>query len=121
MMGKNVSIAKNSEFLKNSEFSSHDRGTRMKSNRLAGALLILGLTLSVALALAAGQGPPRALVGSGGGALSGDGLRLRAAIGQPLAGRVENGMTLCSGFLCGPGAPIGEDEEHTISLPLVVR
>ena len=82
---------------------------------LAAVLLFFGVVL------AAGEGMPRALVGGGGGALSGDGLRLRAAIGQPLAGAVESGMALCSGFLCGPGASAGRAEQHTLYLPLVLR
>jgi hypothetical protein len=82
---------------------------------LAAALLFFGVVL------AAGEGMPRALVGGGGGAVSGDGLRLRTAIGQPLAGVVENGITLCSGFLCGPGASARRAEQHTLYLPLVLR
>jgi hypothetical protein len=93
----------------------------MKVNRIASALLVLGLLLPLALTLAAGESPPRLLAGSGGGAVSGDGLRLRAAVGQPVAGAVENGMTLCSGFLCGPGAPIRSIEQHTVHLPLVTH
>jgi hypothetical protein len=82
---------------------------------LAAVFLFFGVVL------AACEGMPRALVGSGGGAVSGDGLRLRAAIGQPMAGVVENGITLCSGFLCGAGAPADRAEQHTLYLPLVLR
>jgi hypothetical protein len=79
----------------------------MKHGKIASALLILSLLAPAALALAAGETLPRVLVGGGGGPTTGDGLRLRAAIGQPVAGGASSGVSLCSGFLCGPGATAG--------------
>lgn len=66
---------------------------------------LMALLLSIGVALAAGEILPRSLMGSGGGQISGGGLRLRSAIGQPVAGAVSDSFTLCSGFICGQEAP----------------
>jgi uncharacterized repeat protein (TIGR01451 family) len=74
--------------------------------------LLIGLTIGlvallvlVGVALAAGESIPRSQIGSGGGEISGGGLGLRTTIGQPFAGTVSNGPTVCSGLLCGPQVP----------------
>lgn len=66
---------------------------------IAGGLVLL---LSIGVALAAGETISHSLVGSAGGQISGGGLILHNAVGQPTAGTVENGISLCSGYLCGP-------------------
>ncbi len=65
------------------------------------ATLLLILTGMLALALA-GETIPRSVVGSGGGQLQGTGIQLRSTIGQPVAGLVSSGLTLCSGYNCQP-------------------
>jgi hypothetical protein len=93
----------------------------MRRYRIVLALSVIASLLPIALALAAGEGLPRAILGSGGGSVSGDGLHLRAAIGQAVVGGVAEQMTLCSGFLCGPGAPARAAELYSIYIPLVVE
>lgn len=73
---------------------------------VAGAAVIL-LLLAVTV-LAAGERLPRSLVGSGGGPVGAGGINLHSAIGQPVVGTVSttgNTLSLCSGYLCGPGTP----------------
>jgi hypothetical protein len=83
------------------------------------------LLVSIGLALAAGESISPGLVSSGGGEVSAEGLRLRSAVGQPAVGVVgEDGLALCSGFLCGPDAPppvAGSSDTHAVYLPFVVR
>jgi hypothetical protein len=84
---------------------------------------LAALLLAAGVALAAGETLPRSLVSSGGGQVSAGGLHLHSAIGQPLVGAVGDGPALCSGFLCGPGAPgaSGGGEPFFLYLPLVQR
>jgi hypothetical protein len=99
------------------------------SLRLRYGLLIVLVTLLLAgVALAAGETIPRSVVSSGGGALSSANIQLRAAVGQPSAGTVSSTTTLCSGLLCGAGAPDTPDPDPQpgspsdwLYLPLVVR
>jgi hypothetical protein len=68
-------------------------------------LVILGVILLVAVAaLAAGPSINSWLISPGGGYLDGAGINVHSAIGQPFGGSVSNGLTLCSGLLCGSGA-----------------
>jgi uncharacterized repeat protein (TIGR01451 family) len=67
-------------------------------------LLVAALLAGVVVAVAQGLRLPRALVGGGGGEVAHAGLHLRWAIGQPAAGSVANGLILCSGYVCAPGA-----------------
>ena len=83
--------------------------------------LTLVLLLSVGLALAGGTLNSRDLVSSGGGSVSQSGLTLQTAVGQPAVGSVQNGETLCSGFLCNAGAPSVSGGEHDLFLPVVIR
>jgi hypothetical protein len=48
-------------------------------------------------------------------------VALRSAIGQPVVGAVQNGATLCSGFLCGADAPPINDPDFYIYLPVTIR
>ena len=91
----------------------------MRRYRIILVFSVVGFLLPVALALATGEGLPRALVSSGGGLVSGEGLQLRATIGQPLAGAVRAELALCSGFMCGPGAPARAAEIYSIYVPAV--
>ncbi len=89
-----------------------------KRGVLALALMVL-LLLSLGWAAAGGEMLPPSLVSSGGGAVSGGGLSMETAVGQPVAGTVGNGLTLCAGFYCGGGVEAGGGE--MVYLPLVVR
>jgi hypothetical protein len=83
------------------------------------AVLVL-LLVMVGLAAAVGELLPRNLVSGGGGMVSEGGLALHSAIGQPVVGAVENGLALCSGFLCGSGAPVGGSDFY-VYLPVAIR
>ena len=92
-----------------------------RSRSIAIVLALLALALFVSLLLAAvDPSLPRSLVSSGGGIISGSGLELNSAIGQPVTG-IESGgpgeVTLCSGFLC-PEAVQGESQ---VFIPFVVK
>jgi uncharacterized repeat protein (TIGR01451 family) len=82
---------------------------RIATNRIAVSIgLVAGLAallITLSIVLAAGESIPRRHIGSGGGEVSGGGLVLRNIVGQPIAGAVSNGLTVCSGFLCGPQVP----------------
>ncbi|KAA3661674.1 MAG: hypothetical protein DWQ04_15775 [Chloroflexi bacterium] len=86
------------------------------------AIIIIGLLLCLAagLALADGGTMPWTFLGSGGGALEQLGIRLQSSMGQPVAGSVSNGLTLCSGFHCGYGM-LAVAEDYAIYLPIVIR
>jgi hypothetical protein len=90
---------------------------------LVGGLALL--LLSIGLALAAGESViQRDAVGRGGGQVSGGGLSLHSAIGQPVVGAVGEDISLCSGYLCGPGAPAapgGAGDVHIVYLPFAAR
>jgi hypothetical protein len=81
----------------------------------ATAFLVLLLAL-LTVAAAADLGGVRSLISSGGGHVSLDGVAMQSAAGQPLVGWSRSGVSLCSGFLCGPGLP-----EHKVFLPAVTR
>ena len=96
---------------------------RLPYKRLMARLVLVSLAglLSLNVALAAGEQLARSVVGSAGGAVSQGGVTMRSAVGQLAVGAVEDGSTLCSGFVCGPGAPPVVDPEQKIYLPLVLR
>ncbi len=87
------------------------------------AVLLMTVLLTAGLALAAGELMPRSLVSSGGGLVSEAGYTVHSAIGQPVVGAVTNEATLCSGFLCGPGAPPAPpiNIEYNSFLPVMIR
>lgn len=71
---------------------------------VAGAALLL---VSMGMALAQESSLVRFSVGSGGGTVSTESLTLRGAMGQPVAGSVQNSGSnslLCAGLQCGQGA-----------------
>jgi len=84
-------------------------------------VVITAVFLTFSLAMAGSDVLPRSLVSSGGGTVSEGGLALHSAIGQPVVGAVQNGLALCSGFLCGSGAPPVGGSEFASYLPLVLR
>ncbi len=84
-------------------------------------VVITAVLLTFSLAAASGELLPRSLVSNGGGMVSEGGLALHSAIGQPVVGAVGNGLTLCSGFLCGSGAPPVGGSDFYVYLPLVIR
>ena len=84
-------------------------------------VVITAVLLTFSLVAASGELLPRSLVSGGGGMVSEGGLALRSAIGQPVVGAVENGLTLCSGFLCGSGAPPVGGSDFYVYLPVVIR
>lgn len=98
---------------------------QLATKRKALGLGVMGglavLLLSMGIALATGEMIPRSLIGSGGGEISGDGLELRSAIGQPVAGTVGQGPTLCIGFICGPGASSSDKPGFAVYVPLVIK
>ncbi|MFW6097425.1 MAG: hypothetical protein ACOC9Z_05090, partial [Chloroflexota bacterium] len=63
-------------------------------------LLILLLLLSLGIVLAGGEQLSRSLITSGGSITVQNGLVLHNATGQPVAGTVQNGLLLCSGYWC---------------------
>jgi len=83
--------------------------------------LLLVLVLSFGLALAGGEVTSRSLVSGGGGSVSQSGLTLQTAIGQPAVGAVQNGETLCSGFLCSADAPPLSEGQSKVYLPFIIR
>ena len=89
---------------------------------LRPALLLLAIFLMAGLVVAGGEMLPRSLVGSGGGMVSQEGTTLHSAIGQPLVGAVQEGLTLCSGFLCAADAPpISDSSSYGLYLPTLIR
>ena len=94
---------------------------RLNKRWLLTIVLVTAVLLTVGLVAAGGEMLPRSLVSSGGGLVSQNGYTLHSAVGQPVVGAVENGVTLCSGFLCGPGAPPVTGGNYHIYLPVVIR
>lgn len=94
----------------------------MKRSRLKTTLIgaMVGVLLLTAIVLAAGESLPRHVIGSGGSSIE-NGITLRNAIGQPIAGAVSNGITLCSGFVCGQSTSAPFDNNHFVYLPLVLK
>ena len=60
-------------------------------------VLLLGRLLVATVLAASGPSIITWVIGPGGGQVEGDGLQLRSAIGQPVAGSVSEDLTLCSG------------------------
>ncbi len=89
--------------------------------RIGITVVLMVLLLGVGLAAAGGDMLPRSLLSSGGGLVSQSDLALHSAIGQPAVGAVQNGSTLCSGYLCGASAPPVSGGTFHIYLPTVVR
>ena len=86
---------------------------------VAGVLLLT--LLSLGLVLAAGEMMPRTLVSSGGGIVSQGDVALHSAIGQPAVGAVGSNLTLCSGYLCGAGAPPVTGGSNTLYIPILFK
>jgi hypothetical protein len=84
-------------------------------------VVITAVLLTFSLVAAGGELLPRSLVSSGGGMVSQGNVALHSAIGQPVVGVVQNGATLCSGFLCGADAPPINDPDFYIYLPVTIR
>lgn len=78
------------------------------------ALLVIATAVIV---WAAGEAMPRSVIPGGGGTgLQNGDYILHGALGQPVAGSVENSeYRLCSGFWCG--GPV----THTVYIPLVLK
>ncbi len=71
---------------------------------LTGAALALLLALTVALA--AGEQLSRSATPSTSGPISGGGYTMETSVGQPVvAASSSDSNTVCSGILCGSGAP----------------
>jgi hypothetical protein len=91
------------------------------SFRLVLACLLL-LLLGFGVVWAGGEALPRSLISAGGGLVTQGDLVLQTATGQPVAGAVDNGLVLCSGYWCGAGAPITEPPAgHALFLPTIIR
>ena len=77
----------------------------MKSKIIIAGLILCLLLLTSGLVLAlAGERIDRFAVSNGGGQVEAQGLQLKSAIGQPVAGAVSigpNTVGLCSGLICG--------------------
>jgi hypothetical protein len=95
--------------------------TRQKwSLAIGGGVLILLLLMGVVLA-SGGVELPRSVLSSSGGSVSSSGLVLNSAMGQPVAGTVENGtIRHCSGFWCAAAAPVTPSSE-ALYLPLIIK
>ncbi|MBK7893708.1 MAG: hypothetical protein WAS33_18145 [Candidatus Promineifilaceae bacterium] len=90
--------------------------------RIIWSCLALLLLFSVGLALAGGPLTARDTINAGGGQVSQNGLSLQTAVGQPAVGAVQNGSTLCSGFLCDAEAPeTSSGNGNRLYLPFIVR
>ncbi len=82
----------------------------------------MALFLSVGIVLAVGETLERGTVSSGGSEISGGGLTLQSSAGQPVVGSISGSdVTLCSGLLCGEGAPAVSGPDQELYLPLVQR
>jgi hypothetical protein len=82
----------------------------------------LALFLSVGIVLAVDETLERGTVSSGGSEISDGGLTLQSSAGQPVVGAIGNSdLTLCSGLLCGEGAPAVSEPDQALYLPLVQR
>lgn len=83
---------------------------------VVGSILAL---LAVTIILSGNQQIRWWLIGSGGGVVQGSSWQLVSAVGQPVAGRANNGYTLNSGFYL-PGAPFGP-AKYEVMLPVILR
>jgi hypothetical protein len=94
----------------------------MQSKRwMIGLVLVAVLAVvPLGIALAGVDALPRSVVASG-GMVSQSGLTLHSAVGQPATGAVYSSLSLCSGFLCGPGAPGLSGDTHHLYLPVLTR
>jgi uncharacterized protein YjeT (DUF2065 family) len=93
-------------------------------SRLAASLVGAALALVLVLGgvLAVGEPPLRSTISSGGGEISSGELRLQTSIGQPVVGAVSNETyELCSGLICGSGAPGLNIVLQKVYLPLVEK
>lgn len=98
----------------------------MKHSRTRRGAAAFGLLLALGVAIGTAQGAGeqirRAATASGGGIVSAGQIRLITSVGQPVAGAVQGQLTLCSGLICGAGAPsVGPAPEDTLYLPLLAR
>lgn len=84
-------------------------------------VLLTAVLLTVGLVFAEGELLPRSLVSGGGGLVSQSSYHLHNAIGQPVVGAVQNGATLCSGFLCDANAPLINGGNFDSYLPMIIR
>ena len=97
-------------------------GSHSSVFRWGAVLGLLLIFLAATAALAAGEGLPRSVVSSGGGVIQATGRQVLASIGQPVVGAVSGPpLTLCSGFICGEGAPPVSQEGFKTFLPRVSR
>lgn len=98
-----------------------NRTRQKRVRRLVAALIVLLVMAGVVAA--AGEVMPRSLLSSGGGVVSQAGYSLHSAVGQPVAGAVQEDLTLCSGYLCAAEAPLSPapDGGHLLYLPMTVR
>lgn len=93
----------------------------VNKKQMGWLVMITAVLLTFSLVAAGGELLPRSLVSSGGGVVSQGNVALHSAIGQPVVGVVHNGVTLCSGFLCGADAsPINGLDFH-LYLPVTIR
>jgi hypothetical protein len=83
--------------------------------------LIVALVVSIGVVQAAGEQLGRSLTSGGGGQASQSGLTLHSAVGQPAIGGASSSINLCSGYLCGPGAPETSAGQERIYLPVVIK
>jgi len=93
---------------------------KIKHRIILGFVLVSLVLLGTSAVLAVGESLPRSVSGSAGGQISGGGLKLLSALGQPAAGVVSfsssgSGIRLCTGFLCG--LPL----ERRIYLPVILQ
>ena len=83
--------------------------TRLSKKKLLLLLLTSATVILLVggLILAAGSPLRRSLVSSGGGFVTQGNMCVNSTIGQPVAGTVNNAITLCSGYQCGAQAAPG--------------
>lgn len=93
--------------------------------RVLWLVIVTAVLLTVSLVAANGELLPRSLISSAGGSVSQGQAVLLSAIGQPVVGSVggvaQNGLTLCSGFLCAPDAPPLSGNDFQVYIPFIVR
>jgi hypothetical protein len=99
--------------------------SQRKSYARLAITLALAMLLMLGVARAAGERIPRSAVTAGGGAAEAGALRLRASVGQPVAGTSGGAHRLCAGLICGAGAPDTPDpappDDSMLFLPLLTR
>ena len=105
--------------------------TNRRMKRPTLVLLVIGVLAFavVAIAAAAETAPFRQQISSSGAQLSSGSLILRSTVGQPIAGTVQQGITMCSGYHCGVGVSAPPDEAPSdgdgglqkVYLPMVMK